>query len=526
MTSLMTAAVTVTVDGRPHQEPELLRSVRVASRLSQPAQCELVVAAPHGATRWPVEWSFGATVTVGFADEQGILFEGEVTCLELVHDPDGVAQVRIRAYDRLHRLRKREQLRVFEDVTPADVVARLVDDLDLDLVVDEAGPRLDRVLQAGQSDFDLLAEVTARAGLHTVLRGRRLRVLTLAGYGEPVALRLGTSLLDVAMTANLDRVARRVTALGWHSERAEARSRTATSPRGPARSGGAADPRLVGADGERYLVDQPGRSDDQLAGLAQSALDSSTHRAVTVRGVAAGDVRLWAGGRIDLDDVAEQVAGRHVVTEAVHTVDARGYQATFSTEPTDRGPAGWSGTDLAAPGPVGAGPAGAVITLGRVIAVDDPDRLGRVRIALPAYGDLDIGWLGVLCPGAGPGRGVVVLPDVGDTVAVALPHRAPIGGIVLGSLYGTVKPPDPGVVGGDVRRWSVRTVNGQSVVLDDAGRLIRVENKVGSFLELGPRRTTLHSATDLVIEAPGRSMTVRASTVDFEHSMLPPVGGS
>jgi uncharacterized protein involved in type VI secretion and phage assembly len=505
MTSLAIAAVMVTVDGQRYREPERLRSVRVASRLSRPAQCELVIAAPHGASRWPPDWSFGAPVTVAVADQDGVLFDGEVTCLELVHGPEGATQVRIRAYDRLHRLRKRQRLRVFEEVTPADLVARLVADLGVELVAEESGPRLDRVVQAGQSDFDLLLEVTAAAGLHAVLRGRQLRLLTLAGYGDPVPLRFGTSLWEVRAEANLDRVARRVTALGWHSQRAEPLTQVATAARGRPRTGPGPDPGLAGADAQRYLVDQPGRSDDQLLGLAQAALDRSGSHAVTVRGVAEGDGRLWAGGRIELEQLADELTGCYLVTEAVHTVDAHGYQTAFSTGLADRGH-----TD----------PAGAAITLGRVTAVDDPDGLARVRVALPAYGDLDVGWLAVLCPGAGAGRGVVVLPDVGDTVAVALPRRSPAEGIVLGPLFGTAPPPDSGVEGDRVRRWTMHTAAGQKVVLDDAGELLRVENQGGSYLQLGPDRLVLHAETDLVIEAPGQAVTVRANTVDFERAVL------
>ena len=34
----------------------------------------------------------------------------------------------------------------------------------------------------------------------------------------------------------------------------------------------------------------------------------------------------------------------------------------------------------------------ASVTLGKVTAVDDPDGCGRVRVTLPAHGDLDAGW--------------------------------------------------------------------------------------------------------------------------------------
>jgi phage protein D/phage baseplate assembly protein gpV len=508
MTSLAIAAVTVTVDGRAYRDLDRLRSVRVATRLALPAQCELVLAAPDGGARWPDEWRFGSRVAVQVASDTGALFDGEVTAVELVHEPDGPVSIRVRGYDLLHRLRERQQLRVFEDVTAAELSAALTAELGLELAAEAPGPRLDRVVQHGQTDFELLREVSAAAGLYPVVCGRTLRLVTLAGYGDAVPLRLGHGLADLRVAANLDRVARRVTGLGWHSQRAESLAQPATTPRGRPATELDPDPAACGVDGDRYLVDQPVGSDDQLAAAAQAALDAGASRALTASGVADGDAALRAGRRIALDRVAGPVAGEYVLTEVVHTLDGRGYLSSFSTEPPP------------APEPPAGVGAAATLTLGRVTGVADPDRLGRVRVSLPALGDLDVGWLAVLCPGAGPDRGLVALPDVGDTVMVALPHRRPAAGVVLGSLYGTVPPPDSGVEGDRVRRWSMRTAGGQSVVVDDAGERVRVENRAGSHVELGPSRLTVHAATDLVIEAPGKAITIRARSVDFDRALL------
>jgi phage baseplate assembly protein gpV len=157
--------------------------------------------------------------------------------------------------------------------------------------------------------------------------------------------------------------------------------------------------------------------------------------------------------------------------------------------------------------------------------VDDPQKLGRVRVSLPGYGDPDAGWLGVLCPGAGQGRGIVALPDVDDTVLVALPHGVPAEGVVLGSLYGTVEPPDAGIDGGAVRRWSLRTADGQSVVVDDDKHSIRLQDKGGSFVELTPDLVRVHANTDLTVEAPGHAMTLRANTIDFVQATGEESGG-
>lgn len=502
MPSRATAALEISVDGQRLAEPGLV-AVRVASRLAQPAQCELSFQLGHGAHAWPREWPLGASLSVRVTGDPEDLFLGEVTAVGLRHRADGGAELNVRAYDLLHRLRKRQHLRVLRDVTAADVAATLTSDLALEVAAAEVGPRFDRIVQHRQSDFELLVEVAGQAGLYPVLHDRTLRLLTLAGHGDPVELRRGESLWDLRVEANLDRVARKVTAIGWHNQRAEVHQHPATSPRRPALPLDP-DPREVGVDGERTLIDRSVRGVEHLASVAQADLDASLNRAVTVEGTADGDPRLRAGVRVSVTGLATPPAGEYMLGSVVHTIDAAGYQTTFSTAPPEP------------PAPVTG--AGTTVTLGTVTDVEDPDRLGRVQVTLPAYGDLDAGWLPVLHPGAGADRGLVILPDVGDTVAVALPHHSPADGLVLGTLYGTVSPPDDGVVDGAVRRWSMRTAAGAAIVVDDAERLVRVENQGRSFVEFGRDRTRLHAETDLVIEAPGKGITIRAQTVDFEHT--------
>jgi hypothetical protein len=56
------------------------------------------------------------------------------------------------------------------------------------------------------------------------------------------------------------------------------------------------------------------------------------------------------------------------------------------------------------------------------------------------------------------------------------------------------------------------------VLVDDDKRTVRVDNADGSYIELSPQTVRLHAETDLVIEAPGHGITVRAGSVDFEQA--------
>ncbi|WP_020576031.1 phage baseplate assembly protein V [Actinopolymorpha alba] len=511
MPSAAIPSVDLRVDGRPVAESvrRSLVSLRIASRLSLPTQCELAFATWQGSAAEYDSIPIGARIEVSVPGRVTTPttagFDGEVSAVELVHGPDGEALLRIRAYDVLHRLRRQQQLRVFEDVTVADLASTLTSDLGIQVNADEPGPRSDRIVQHSQSDFELLAATANHAGLHLVLVDGELRLVTLAGNGDPVPLDLGTSLLEARIAVNASRARHRIRALGWHAQRAEVMDERATTARGGARVGLDVASLTAGVAEEWADTDLTGRGVDELTGFAQARLDASAGQVVTLHGVAEGDTSLRAGTRVDLRGVATAFQGTYVLTEAIHTLDGTGFRTAFSTEP---------------PTPAHA-PTDSTITLGRVTNVDDPEGLGRVRVNLPAQGDLDAGWLAVLCPGAGRDKGIVALPDVDDTVLVALPHGISADGIVIGSIFGQIAPPDNGIVDGAVRRWSFSTPSGHSILLDDDQRRIRIADGSGSFVELGPDLVRLHAQTDLVVEAPGRKLTIRAATVDFAHAPEP-----
>jgi phage baseplate assembly protein V len=201
--------------------------------------------------------------------------------------------------------------------------------------------------------------------------------------------------------------------------------------------------------------------------------------------------------------VASDLEGRYVLTSVTHRFDRRaGFISEFST-------------DLPA---VHSKRNDATAIWGVVTRVDDPESLGRVQVSLPALGTIETGWMGVLAAGAGSGKGMVALPDVGDQVLVFPIDGDLAQGIVLGGLYGVHGPGDYGVEGTAVRRYTIATPGGQRVRLDDTGQSIRLENKGGSFVDLSPQRVHIHSAVDLEIDAPGRAISIAGKSIDFKQA--------
>jgi uncharacterized protein involved in type VI secretion and phage assembly len=506
MNSLLTLPnLVIELDGAPlpAQDARALTQVRVQQRLSLPTLCELTFSEPDGPMGNAVSPAMGASLRVATEDCPTPLFEGELTALEYDYEPSGGRIVRLRGYDRLHRLRKRQPVRAHVQVDFAGLARELVADLGFSVEAAEAGPLRAQIIQSHQSDLELLRECGERCGLYFTLRGEVLHVLTLDGTGEPaLPLELGDSLLEARLVVNGDAACRTVSASGWDPLRVERHGGQASASRVERGCLAGAPPESVNGAGERALVDEIVQNDAQAEALAQAELDRRGGQEVTLRGVAQGDPRLRPGVSVALTGAAATLAGRYALTSVDHTIDPeRGFLSELSTVPPVPPPRD----------------RGAVAALGIITRVDDPDHLGRVKASLPAYQDVETGWMSVLAAGAGKGKGLIMLPGTGDRVLLLFAQGDPAQGVVLGGLTGANGAPDWGVVNGAARRFSFKTPGGQSVQFNDAGGVARLSNAAGSFVELSPLRVKIHAAANLEIEAPGRAVVVRGETIDFQR---------
>ncbi len=497
--------VDVELDGEPLAESAVatLEEVRVQHRLSQPSVCELT----FFVTRDPIaalqNLRPGSGIRLTLPLSSSCLFQGEITSLEYSYEAAHGQTLRVRCYDKLHRLRKRQPVRAHVQVTVAALARELIADLGLTLDADEDGPMSQCLIQHRQSDLELLAEVARRFGLYLTLRGDVLHLIGLEGMGDSVGLELGKNLLEVRLEVNAEPACRSVLAKGWDASRVEPHESRANNARTGREVDAEAPPDRFGTSGERTLTDEVLPNDHHASAVAQAELDLRSAREVTLSGVAEGAPNLLPGTPVDVSGIASELTGRYVLTSVTHLVNRRtGFVSEISTVP-----------------PVfERGPRAATAAWGIVTSVDDPSKLGRVRVSLPTLGKVETDWMEVMAAGAGSGKGFVFLPDVEDKVLVLFLGGEITQGIVLGGLYGTDGAADYGVENGSIRRFILSTPSGQIIKLDDSGKSIRLENKGGSFLEFSPEKAHLHSVVDLEIEAPGRGVVIKGKTIDFRQA--------
>jgi phage baseplate assembly protein gpV len=481
-------------DGQPLPDADLLsvEEIVVTQKLSVPAMCEILFLHP---ARTPI--AYGAPLRVLVGAQKQMVFSGEVTALEHEYDPGGW-KVRVRAYDRLARLRRSFPVKAHVQVNLRDLATEMTGGLGISVAGPGDTPLWQRFIQYRQSDLDCLLEVAQRAGVFLTLRGDVLQLLTLEGDGSSKTLKLGEELLEASLQINLNAACESASVQGWDPAHVSKNEGNASTPRLPSQIN-----TPTKASGQRVFANEATPDPSHATALAQAELDFRAASEVSLWGLAEGDPELQPGSGVSVEGGVGSFDGDYVLTGVTHTIDReRGYVSEISSAVPPQRPRSTGFLTIPA----------------TVTRIDDPENLGRIRVALSTCNDLETDWMCVVSPGAGKKKGCMILPDVGDVVLVCCSEENPAYGVVLGPVYGAGGMPDTGIENSAVARYTLCTPGGQRVRLDDNGQSVRLDNSAGSYVELTPNRVTLHAATDLTLQAPGHSISIRANAIDFERA--------
>jgi uncharacterized protein involved in type VI secretion and phage assembly len=149
--------------------------------------------------------------------------------------------------------------------------------------------------------------------------------------------------------------------------------------------------------------------------------------------------------------------------------------------------------------------------IGIVTDNKDPDKLGRVKVKIPALTEAETTWwTPIIMLGAGKNRGWFFIPEVDDEVLVMFEHGDPNRPIVVGAIWnGVDKPPDKNP-GGNPRRL-IKSRQGSRLIFDDEKDLIIVEDGTGKG------RITIDAKNNkIIIEALAGDVAIQAPTGELK----------
>ncbi len=128
------------------------------------------------------------------------------------------------------------------------------------------------------------------------------------------------------------------------------------------------------------------------------------------------------------------------------------------------------------------GPVAAIVTNNQ-----DPEKLGRVKVKFPCWGDaVESAWARMVTPMAGGAYGMFLLPEVNDEVLVVFAQGDPRCPYVMGMLWnGQSKPPETNKDGKNHLR-TIKSRSGHSITFNDepGKELVEIISSSGHLVRL------------------------------------------
>jgi uncharacterized protein involved in type VI secretion and phage assembly len=488
-----------------------------------------------------LEWSNAAQVDIGKeikitvnasghgkgASAQAVLFVGEVTALEPRFALDGPATLVIRGYDKSHRLHRGRKTRTFLKSTDDAIFKKVAGEGGLSASAVSAGPTHEYVIQRNQTDMEFIQERARRIGFQVFVDKGTLKFQKPDWSGSPeLELKIGDTLLRFEPRVTAAHQADEVEVRGWDSKKKEAIVATA-KPATPEQQAGFSQPGGVVAKkafgaAKQIVAEAPVATVDEAKAMAEGVAAQLSREFLQAEGTCMGDPRIQAGCVLKIDGTGRRFSGKYFVTSATHVLATGGdYTTTFYSNGYEPYTVG----TLVDPEPARERREAPGLVTALVTNVNDPDKLGRVKVMFPWLGDsVESDWTRVVVPSGGGGRGFSFLPEVNDEVLVAFEHGDMNHPIILGSLWNkTDKPPqaDKLVSGGKIVQRVIQSRSGHLFILDDTegDEQIVIRDKTGKneiVIKSKDNSLTITMEGDVTVNAKGKLALTAKQDVTIE----------
>lgn len=476
-------------------------------------------------------FQIGAKVSIGFeAQDQLIgvipisnnLLEGEITSIEPIF-MNGRTQLRIRGYDKTHRLMRGKKTRAFQRVTEMMLITKIASESGMTPVISGKLPTtmFDYVLQNNQTNWDFLSERAQLYGYQFYADGVSLMV---SGADSP------RSLLPVDMSwgGNLNRFEPRLvsmgqatstTVMGWNPEMkmpvmGMAAASVPKTKIGEIRTGSITAMTSFGKADDVFPADKTISSMSEAMTIAQARFDENQSEFVKASGeLIPGNPNLVAGSMALIHGVGTRFSGSYYITEARHIWNGGEYKVQFQV--TGRNPytiRHLLGVEESKSTKIDG------VVVAKVTNNTDMENLARVKVSFPWMpksmgGEVESCWARLAAPSAGANRGILFIPEVNDEVLVAFENGDINSPYIVGQLWNKLDRPPKGTKpvcgGGKINQRIVCSRSGHVIILDDTAGAEQIiikdkTDKNSIIIDSTKNAMTIKSMGDLTIDAGGK----------------------
>ncbi|MEA2136246.1 MAG: hypothetical protein QOC68_4155 [Solirubrobacteraceae bacterium] len=421
-------------------EANCVHEIKITDWLRLPDVCTLQVGYPAKAEGEPFQalddskFEIGKELEVklGATDETvtQTLFKGEIVTVEPEFHAGSVAMV-VRAYDKTHRMMRSRKQRVFFQQTVSDIVGKVCREYGLNATTKASGDPHDAVIQHNETDFEFVQRLGRRIGFEFVVDASDVTFAPPDANGEKVELSYPDDLRSFRPRITAVQQVEKVNVRGFDFKAKRGVLATATSPQQV--TGAGITRKQVSSKFAGAVLEIGGQSFDKQGEakvMAQAMLDQLANAYLGAEGSCAGNPKIKAGILLKISGVGRNYSGTYRVAKATHVLrGGAGYVTSFSNSAGEHTLLGQSAGN-------GSGALQAnSIMVGVVTNNNDPEKLGRVKVKLPAMSDTESFWAPVLLPAGGKERGISMLPMPDTQVVIAFENGDPSHPYVIGTMF-------------------------------------------------------------------------------------------
>lgn len=263
------------------------------------------------------------------------LIIGEITALEPEFVTSRLPLLRVRGYDRGHRLQRGRKTRTFLQKKDSDIASQIAAEAGLSATTTDSGTTLDYVLQANQTDWEFLCERARLIRYEVVVRDKALSFQPVANdQSEVLTLDMKNDLLEFYPRISSSGQATEVKLQSWSIKDKKAmlgdsKAGDEVSTMGGASSGAAIVQSAFG-NAIEVVTDQPVSTQAEADQIAKARFNELVLELISGEGTCRGRADIRAGKVIKIDGVGQRFGGQYYVTSAIHRYSpANGYVTDF-----------------------------------------------------------------------------------------------------------------------------------------------------------------------------------------------------
>jgi phage protein D len=457
--------------------------VKVVDSLTLPDMALVRIADPKGENVDNHPLQLGALVeikTSGMSERATTsIFKGQIAAVEPEFSGSGCT-ISVRAYDKAHKLNRERKTRTFQQMTAANMIDKIASEAGLTGDVKSTSVVFEFFQQSNETDWDFAWRLALMHDYEVVVDDSKLVFRPAnAAAGAPLALKWQDTLISFRPRMSGIQQVQSVSVRGWDPKAKQIVAGQASGAQTSSQSG--TDRNKVSSalgGGTTVVTDRVAATRAEADAIAKSTLDRMADAFYEADGVALGNPRIKAGGKVKIDGVGTTFGGTFTVTSSTHSYrGAVGYQTSFQISGRS------SRTLLELMRPPKERDWSASLVVGVVTNNNDPEQMGRVRVKYPSLSDSEeSAWAPVVTPSTGNARGFLMLPQPDEEVIVGFEHGDARRPIVIGSVF-----------------------NGKDKPGEDL-----LQKRDGSLAVLSNEKVHLHSKKDFEIKS-DQSMTVEVT---------------